>query len=69
MGYTVVTSEIKELFLNHLRPLGYPNIKPNVIFDELLTLYKLLENSGLKPEGLTFPIFERIAYNKFMQEL
>lgn len=60
--------QIKELFINHLKTLGYPNIDPQVVLNELLTLYKLLDNSGLKPEGLTFPIFKQIAIVQFLKK-
>lgn len=58
--------KIKELFVNHLKTLGYPNIDGQVVLDELLTLYKLLDNSELKPEGLTFPIFKQIAITQYI---
>ena len=62
--------KLKALFIDWLKQNvsdKYPNIPPEDIAKHLKPLYLLMEEKGLKPQGLTFEKFFQIAeleYNK-----
>jgi hypothetical protein len=59
----------KEIIINYLKGLGYPNIPPQVVFDNLTNIWKLLDDNVLIPQGMTFKQFQDIALHQYNEEL
>jgi len=50
-----------ELYREHLRPFGYPDCDPNIVFQELPELWEIAKSQGIIPAGLSYQVFEIAA--------
>jgi hypothetical protein len=59
-------SKIKKVMVDHLTTLGYPDMTPKEILDELKPMWIKLEEAGLIMPGMNFMAFHAQALEKAM---
>lgn len=60
--------EIKQAIIDYLDTLGYPNITPERVLLEIPNMWRLLDKSNLKPEGMSFQAFSTIVHRAYQQK-
>lgn len=60
--------QAKKLIVDHLTSVGYPNIEPQKVFDELPKIWAILKENNLAPD-ITFPMFQQVVVQAYNQKV
>lgn len=62
-----IKTKIKDVMVSHLITLGYPEIQPPQVMNELKPMWVKLEEANLILPGMTFAAYYQVAEQKFIQ--
>jgi hypothetical protein len=58
--------EIKQVIIDYLTPLGFPNMEADLVMVHLQDIYRHLESKGLLPDGVSFAVFQQAAHHALL---
>ncbi len=60
----ILKEQIKKIIVDHLTPLGYPNMNKQQILDQLPKMWIKIEEAKLNKEGLKYVAFVQHAHSQ-----